>query len=72
MSILDTPRYWWDRAEEARAISELMSDLDAKRRMLQVARGYARHATRIGELQARDSHADLILQTPKFTNTRNT
>ena len=39
-----TPRYWWDRASSARAITDLMSEPDAKGRMLDVAAGYERSA----------------------------
>jgi hypothetical protein len=46
MGISYTPQYWWDRAEEARAISEVMSGPDAKRRMLEIADRCARLAAR--------------------------
>jgi hypothetical protein len=57
MGVSDTPRYWWDRAEEARVISDVMSDLIAKRRMLEVADGFARLAARADALLA-------VVQTP--------
>jgi hypothetical protein len=55
MSITDDPRYWWDRAEEARSLSELMSNPDAKRKMLEIADGYARVAERIETARGRSS-----------------
>lgn len=58
MGISDTPRYWWDQAEEARSISELMSDLNAKRRMLEAADGCAHLAARADALLGRNRDAD--------------
>jgi hypothetical protein len=39
-------QYWRDRAEEARAVAETMTDRQAKRAMLQIAQGYERLAER--------------------------
>jgi hypothetical protein len=38
--LLMTPKYWRDRAEEARAIASEFRDKSAETAMLQIARGY--------------------------------
>ena len=48
-SVLDNPKHWRERAEEARSIAEQLSDPDAKRMMLRIADDYerlAQHAER--------------------------
>ena len=48
-SSIDDPKHWLDRAEEARAVAELMIGDEAKRIMLGIAAGYARLAWRAQE-----------------------
>ena len=44
MALINDPRHWRERAEEARRIAEDMADPDAKRMMLIIAAGYDRLA----------------------------
>jgi hypothetical protein len=44
-SILDNPEHWLERAEEARAIAEQLSDPDSRRMMLRIVEDYERLAT---------------------------
>lgn len=47
MTYADNPKHWRDRAEEARAQAEQMTDEAARSGMLQIAKSYdeiARHA----------------------------
>ena len=49
MALINDPRHWRERAEEARRVAEDMVDPDAKRMMLNIADGYdrlAHHADR--------------------------
>jgi hypothetical protein len=48
-TILDNPKHWQERAEEARSIAEQLSDPESKRMMLRIAEDYERlaaHAAR--------------------------
>jgi hypothetical protein len=38
----DDPKHWRERADEARAVAEIVRDPDAKQAMLKVAEGYER------------------------------
>ena len=37
---IDDPQHWRERAAEARTLAELMTDSDARQKMLGVAEGY--------------------------------
>jgi hypothetical protein len=39
---INDPKYWWERAEEARSIAKLLDDQEAKRQMLAIAASYDR------------------------------
>jgi hypothetical protein len=41
-SILDDPKHWLERAEEARSIADQLSDPDSKRMMLWIVEDYER------------------------------
>ena len=43
-SILDDPKHWLERAEEARSIADQLSDPDSRRMMLRIAEDYERLA----------------------------
>jgi hypothetical protein len=43
-SILDDPKHWLERAEEARSIADQLSDPDSRRMMLRIAENYERFA----------------------------
>jgi hypothetical protein len=45
-SNIDNAEYWRSRAEEARAIADMMDDPEAQRTMLGIADGYDRMAVR--------------------------
>jgi hypothetical protein len=47
--MLDDPVYWRGRADAARALAERLADLQSKRRMLEIAGGYAYLAQRAEE-----------------------
>ena len=47
--LINDPKHWRDRAEEARAHADEMNDPEAKRQMQEIARGYDRLAERAGE-----------------------
>jgi hypothetical protein len=47
--LINDPQHWRDRAEEARAHADEMNDPEAKRQMLEIARGYDRLAERAEE-----------------------
>lgn len=51
-----SPKHWHERAEEARAMAEAMSDPEAKRIMLGIAESYDRVAKRA---EAREAGLDL-------------
>ena len=53
-----SPKYWYERAAEARAMAEGMSDPDAKRAMLAVAENYEKIAKRA---EAREAGVNLSL-----------
>jgi hypothetical protein len=48
-TMLDDPAYWRGRADAARALSERLADLQSKRQMLEIVRGYAYLAQRAEE-----------------------
>jgi hypothetical protein len=48
-TLLDDAEHWWSRAEETRTIAEIITDLEAKRIMFDIAEGYARLAERAVE-----------------------
>jgi hypothetical protein len=48
-AMLDDPAYWRGRADAARALSERLADLQSKRQMLEIARGYEYLAQRAEE-----------------------
>jgi hypothetical protein len=52
--LMNNPKHWRDRAEEARVNAENMIDPESKRMMLEIADGYKRLAQR-AELRLRDS-----------------
>ena len=43
---INDPKHWRDRAEEARAVAEEMTDPDSKRKMLRIADDYEELARR--------------------------
>jgi hypothetical protein len=43
-SILDDPKHWRERAEEARTIADQLSDPESKRMILRIAEDYLRMA----------------------------
>ena len=43
---INDPKHWRERAEEARAIADQLTDPDSKRRMLRVAKDYEELARR--------------------------
>jgi hypothetical protein len=45
-AILNDPRHWLDRANEARRTADQLTDLEAKGTMLKIADDYARLAER--------------------------
>src|SRR5262249_8647593 len=45
-SHINDPQHWLERAKEARAIADEMKDLDARQRMLGIAKDYVRLAER--------------------------
>jgi hypothetical protein len=47
--LLDDAEHWWSRAEETRTIAEIMTDLEARRIMFDIAEGYDRLAERAAE-----------------------
>src|SRR5215468_3363992 len=44
---INDPKYWRERAEEARSIARLLNDLEAKRHMLAIAARYDRLAEHV-------------------------
>jgi hypothetical protein len=44
---IDDPKYWRERAEEARSIAKLLNDQEAKRQLLAIASRYERLADHI-------------------------
>ena len=43
-SVLDDPKHWLERAEEARSIADQLSDPESRRMMLRIAEDYERLA----------------------------
>ncbi len=48
-AMLEDPTYWRGRADAARALAERLADLQSKRQMLEIVRGYAYLAQRADE-----------------------
>jgi len=46
LSVANDPEHWRQRAEEARAIAELMTDMPSREAMLRIAADYDRLAKR--------------------------
>jgi hypothetical protein len=46
---LDDPKHWRERADEARAVAEKLTDPECKRRMLEIAGGYECLALKVEE-----------------------
>jgi hypothetical protein len=44
MNKLNDPEHWWSRAEEAKALAELMQHAETKQIMLDIAESYERLA----------------------------
>jgi hypothetical protein len=57
-SFPDDPTYWRERADEARALAELMRYPHTKSAMLNVAEGYEKLAERAAEGATRPRSAD--------------
>ena len=57
-SIINDPKHWRDRAEEARAMAEALTDAEAKRLMHEIADGYERMARRAEDRRAAGGHSD--------------
>jgi hypothetical protein len=56
-SVLDDPKHWLERAEEARSIADQLSDPESRRMMLRIAKDYERsqftpHVGRAGRRRA--------------------
>jgi hypothetical protein len=49
--LFNNVKHWLERAEKARVHADLLTDLQAKRMMLEVAESYERLAKRAGERQ---------------------
>jgi hypothetical protein len=47
--MLDDPAYWRGRADASRALSERLADMQSKRQMLEIVRGYEYLAQRAEE-----------------------
>jgi hypothetical protein len=45
-TLINNPKHWRDRADEARAIADMMSDTVARSTMFEIAAGYDRLAER--------------------------
>ena len=43
-SVLDDPKHWLERAEEARSVADQLSDPESRRMMLRIAEDYERLA----------------------------
>jgi hypothetical protein len=52
-TLLDDAEHWLSRAEETRTIAEIMTDLEARRIMFDIAEGYDRLAERVVERTGR-------------------
>jgi len=50
---INDPKHWLERAEEARTITEQLTDPDSRRRMLRIAKDYEELARR-AEIRLRD------------------
>jgi hypothetical protein len=55
--ISHTPQYWRDRAEETRRVADLITDPDAKQKMLGVAESYEKLALGAEKLLASKADA---------------
>jgi hypothetical protein len=52
---INDPKYWRERADEARSIAKLLDDPEAEQQMLAIATSYDRLADHI-KRQSNDSH----------------
>ena len=52
-TLLDDAEHWLSRAEETRTIAEIMTDVEARRIMFDIAEGYDRLAERAVERTGR-------------------
>jgi len=52
-SILDDPKHWLERAEEARSIADQLSDPESRRMMQRIAEDYGRLAIHARRRKAR-------------------
>ena len=52
-TLLEDAEHWLSRAEETRTIAEIMTDLEARRIMFDIAEGYDRLAERVVERTGR-------------------
>jgi hypothetical protein len=50
-AMLDDPAYWRGRADASRALSERLADMQSKRQMLEIVRGYEYLAQRAEEMR---------------------
>jgi len=53
--LYNDPAHWWERAVEARALADKMTDPEGKRAMLDIAEKYDRLAARAVERLAQQS-----------------
>jgi hypothetical protein len=56
-SILDDPKHWLERADEARSIADQISDPDSKRMMLRIAEDYERLANHARRRKSRTAQS---------------
>lgn len=54
LELLNNAKHWRDRAEEARLHAEQLTDPEAKRMMLDIAKSYDKLAARAEERRAKD------------------
>ena len=56
-SILDDPKHWLERADEARSIADQISDPDSKQMMLRIAEDYERLANHARRRKSRTAQS---------------
>jgi len=56
-SILDDPKHWLERADEARSIADQISDPDSRRMMLRIAEDYERLANHARRRKSRTAQS---------------
>jgi hypothetical protein len=54
-NVFGTPEHWRDRAQEARAMADNITDPDAKRAMLDIAESYEKIAERAERAEAKEA-----------------